>query len=101
MLGGTRSCAPDPRYRDPMPSRDTTADAARIQRTVLASKTCGERAAIAFEMSELVFGLTVEGIRRRHPDLDEPALTLALIERLHGPALARAVADAGVAARGG
>lgn len=51
---------------------------------------------MALEMSEMVRDLTLEGILRRTPDIDGPELALALIERLHGPALAAKVAASGV-----
>lgn len=47
---------------------------------------------MAFEMSELMFQVTVDGIRRRFPELDEAEVALQLIERLHGPEVASAVA---------
>lgn len=79
-----------------MPASDTTSEAARVQREVLASKSGAERASMVFEMSELVYRLTIDGIRRRHPDLDEAEVMLALIERMHGRELARAVAESDV-----
>lgn len=83
-----------------MPAADTTIEAARRQRAVLASKTEAERAAMAFEMSELVRQLVLDGIRLRHPDAGPDELPLLLIERLHGQALASAVAASGVIADG-
>lgn len=79
-----------------MPATDTTIEAARIQRQVLAGKTPEERAQMAFEMSELVRQLVMDGIRRRHPDLSEDEFRLKLIERLHGRELAAAVAAANI-----
>jgi len=83
-----------------MPAADTTIDAARIQRAVIASKTPSERGAMALEMSELVRQLVIDGIRRRQPDISEGELSLQLIERLHGREVASAVAAA-VASRHG
>jgi hypothetical protein len=37
---------------------DTTAEAGRVQRAVLACKTGDERSTMAFEMSELLYRLT-------------------------------------------
>ena len=84
-----------------MPAADTTIDAARRQREVLASKTVGERAAMALEMSELVRQLVIDGIRRRLPDIAPEALTLLLIERFHGRELAIAVAASSAHRDGG
>lgn len=47
---------------------------------------------MAFEMSELMFRVTIDGIRRRSPELDDAEIALRLIERLHGPEIALAVA---------
>ena len=79
---------------------DTSADAARVQRSVLAGKSGDERTSMAFEMSELVYELTLDGIRRREPHLSGSDLTIALIERMHGPVVAQAVADSGLVAGG-
>lgn len=81
-----------------MPAADTTPEAARRQREVLAAKSPSERAEMALEMSELVRQLTIDGIRLRHPGISDDELQLQLIERLHGRALAQAVADARSAA---
>lgn len=83
-----------------MPSADTTLDAARHQRAVYASKTAAERATMALEMSQLVRELAMEGIRRRHPDIDPDQAMLQLIERCHGRALADEV-KASLASRSG
>ncbi len=77
-----------------MAARDTSPDAARVQREALAAKSGSERVAMTFEMSELVRQITIDGIRRRQPDISDDELSLALIERLHGPQLARQVAAA-------
>jgi hypothetical protein len=84
-----------------MPAADTTNEAARLQRQVLAGKTADERATMALEMSELVRQLVVDGIRRRHPNLGPDEVTLRLIERLHGRRLAAAVAASGSGRDGG
>jgi len=83
-----------------MKPRDTSAEAASIQRDVIASKTGSQRTLMAFEVSELVRQVMIDGIRRRQPDLDGPGLTLALIERLHGPSVAAAIAQAGAVSGG-
>ncbi len=82
------------------PTSDTTAEAAQLQRAALAAMTPGERAAVAFEMSALMRRMAIEGIRRREPDLSSSQITVRLIERPHGPDLAREVA-ASRASRGG
>ena len=79
-----------------MPATDTTIEAARVQREVLANKTADERALIAFEMSELVRQLVVDGIHRRHPVISPDDFTLKLIDRLHGREVAAAVAASNV-----
>lgn len=84
-----------------MPAADTTIEAARRQREVLASRTAAERAAMALEMSELVRQLVLDGIRLRQPDISPNEITLQLIERLHGPELAAAVAASNVTRDGG
>lgn len=75
-----------------MPAADTTREAARVQRQVLAGKTASERASIALQMSELMRQLVIDGIRLRHPDIPSDELRRRLIERLHGRDLATAVA---------
>ncbi len=89
-------------YRGLVTAMDTSCDAVRLQRAVLRSKTGDERASMAVEMSELVRPITIDGIRRRSPHIGSDELALQLIERLHGAALARAVARArGVPVVGG
>ena len=83
-----------------MPATDTTVEAARMQRQILADKTADERAVMAFEMSELVRQLVVDGIHRRHPVISPSDFTLELIERLHGRKLAAAVAASNVPSNG-
>ncbi len=80
---------------------DTTIEAARMQRQALTGKTADERAQMAFEMSELVRQLVMDGIHRRHPDMSPDEFTLQLIERLHGRELATAVAASNVSRNGG
>ena len=84
-----------------MPAADTTHEVARRQRAVFASKTPTERVAMVEEMSALIKELALEGIRRRHPDLDDEQTMLHLIERLHGKDLARAAEKSLLARRGG
>ena len=84
-----------------MPAADTTIEAARLQRQVLAGKTAGQRAAMALEMSELLRQLVIDGIRLRHPDITADELTHRLIERLHGRDLATAVAASSSGRDGG
>ena len=83
-----------------MPAPDTTMEAARLQRQVIAGKTADERAVMAFEMSELVRQLVVDGIHRRHPFISPTDFTLKLIERLHGREFATAVAASSVPSDG-
>ena len=75
-----------------MRAADTTPEAARWQRAALAARSPEERAAMAVEMSEMIRQITLDGIRMRHPGLDSRAEQLELIERLHGRAVAEAVA---------
>ncbi len=84
-----------------MPPADTTIEAARLQRQILASKTADERAAMAMEMSELVRQLVIDGIHLRHPAIAPNELTVKLIERLHGRELAEAVQASGFLRHGG
>jgi hypothetical protein len=77
---------------EPMPAADTTIEAARRQREALAGTTASERATMAFEMSQLVRQLVIDGIRSRRPELSPDELALQLIERLHGKEMAAAVA---------
>lgn len=83
-----------------MSTLDTSIDVARRQRAVLASKSPTERVAMVEEMSALVRELALEGIARRHPGISDEEKLIRLIERLHGPELARAV-DASFSARRG
>lgn len=83
-----------------MPAADTTVEAARRQREVLAGKTADERSMMAVEMSEFVRQLVVDGIRSRQPGIGGDELALQLIERLHGRELAGAVARHLAAHRG-
>lgn len=75
-----------------MLAADTTTEAARVQRDAIARKTGSERAAMAFEMSELVRQLVLDGIRRREPQGSAADHALQLIERFHGRDIAAAVA---------
>ncbi len=43
------------------------------------------RMALAFELSESMRTITTDGIRARHPDLDERGVTEDLIRIWHGP----------------
>ena len=79
-------------YRGFVTALDTTSEAARIQRAVLRNKTGTERVAMTLEMSQLVRQIAIDGIGRRSPGLDRDELIARLIEELHGPAVAQAVA---------
>ena len=59
---------------------DTSAEAARLQRAVLRSKTGDERVAMALDMSELARRIAIDGSRHRSPGIDGEELTVKLIK---------------------
>ena len=69
-------------------STDTTEDARDAQITALRRLGPSGRFLLAAEMSEDVRRISIEGERRRHPDLTESAARLAVFRRLWGVELA-------------
>jgi hypothetical protein len=72
-------------------SRDTLPSAATAQ--VLAARRLGPagRFRLAVEMSEEARRISIEGERRRHPELTEAAARDRVLRRLWGPELAARV----------
>ena len=73
-----------------MRSPDTSPDAERAQREVLARMSGARRIEIAFEMAASVREIAAHGIRSRHPEYDEAQVRLALFRVLLGDRLFRA-----------
>jgi hypothetical protein len=71
-------------------SPDTSPDADRKQREILASLSGARRIEIAFEMSASVREIAADGIRSRHPEYDETQVRHALHRLLLGDPLFRA-----------
>jgi hypothetical protein len=71
-------------------SPDTSPDADRAQREVLARMSGARRIEIAFEMSTSVREIAADGIRSRHPEYDEVQVRHALHRLLLGDRLFRA-----------
>jgi hypothetical protein len=67
---------------------DTSAWAARKQRTVFRLMTPSTRVALAFQMSEEARGLAADGLRDRRPDATEAELDVALRRLMLGAELA-------------
>ena len=53
-----------------MPARDTSIEAYGVQVEVVRAMSTGERMAQVMELSESMWAVTADGIRRRHPDYD-------------------------------
>ncbi len=68
-------------------THDTTREAAAMQVAVYRRMSPTERVAIAARMSMAARAITLEGIRRRHPDYDEQHARWALFRMLHGDEL--------------
>lgn len=70
--------------------RDTSADAHARQREVYLRLGGKARVAIMFQLTETVRGLTMAGIRARHPDYDEAQVRLAYRRLVLGDQLLQA-----------
>ena len=68
---------------------DTSPDAARVQREIVARMTPDERLRMAFEASEFVRALALEGIAMRHPEYTPEQRKSALFTLLYGEELFR------------
>ncbi len=68
--------------------RDTTEEAREVQVAAYRAMTGAERVALAFELSDDMRTVTIEGIRRRHPNYDDEQVRHELLSILHGPELA-------------
>ena len=77
-------------------SRDTSPDVERLQIQGWRRMSPEARAATVTALTTMAIGLTMAGLRHRHPGESEPALRARLAAILHGPELARRV-SAGVA----
>ncbi len=73
-----------------MRAPDTSPDAERAQREVLARMSGARRIQIAFEMSASLREVSADGIRSRHPEYDEAQVRHALYLMLLGDRLFRA-----------
>lgn len=68
---------------------DTTDEALEVQRAVWRRVGAEARVRIAFELSEAARRVALAGIAARHPELDATEHVAILVERLHGPHVAR------------
>ena len=64
--------------------KDTTEDAAEVQRAVYRRLGGSGRVALAIELSEMTRALALDGIRRRNPGMTEAQAIRELIWHLHG-----------------
>jgi len=78
-------------YAVGMHASDTTAEARAVQLAAYRSMGPDRRCALAFEMSEELRLITLEGLRERSPDATESELVLSLIGLWHGDELAEQV----------
>lgn len=74
-----------------MARSDTNAEARAVQQEAYRSLTGPERVRLAFSVSEEARRISLEGIASRLPHLSEEEVLAALIEILHGPAVAAAI----------
>lgn len=70
-----------------MRSRDTTPESHAVQLGVYRRMTMDRRLELALEMSEAARRTSLDGIRGRHPEYDEPTAVRALFRVMHGPEL--------------
>lgn len=75
-------------------SGDTDEKARAVQLAVLKRLEPSERVRIAAEMSEDVRRIAIDGELRRRPELSPAEARQAVLDRLWGPVLARAVREA-------
>lgn len=69
--------------------RDTTPDAAAVQTEIYRRMTSDQRTWAAAEMSAMVREMTLENIKRRHPEYDGHQAQMALFRLLVGDNLFR------------
>jgi hypothetical protein len=75
----------EPCYRlDRMPSRDTTAAAAKMQDDIHRRFTPADRLRMAMEMSEFARSLSKAGLRTRRPDLTDAELDTEMMNVMYG-----------------
>ena len=67
---------------------DTSPQAYAVQLELLRQMSPLQRLQKAFSLSRQVKQMTMNAIRRRHPDFDEDAIRFKFIELVHGKALA-------------
>lgn len=72
-------------------SLDTSLDAARRQAEIFRLMSGSERLQMAWRMSEAARELSIAGIRHRYPDWTDEQVHHALLQRLHGPEVAKAI----------
>jgi hypothetical protein len=75
------------RYVPAVHQRDTTPDAAAVQRAVYRRMTSDQRTRAAAEMSAMARSITLENIRARHPEYGEHHARMALYRLLVGDEL--------------
>ncbi len=68
--------------------RYTTDEAREVQIAAYRAMTPSQRVEIAFQLSDDVRALTQNGVRRRHPELDERGVHHEFLRILYGPDLA-------------
>lgn len=64
--------------------RDTTAEAAAVQREVHRNMSGAERLRVAFELSEAARELTLAGLKSRMEDADHEEVLRALVRLCYG-----------------
>jgi hypothetical protein len=67
---------------------DTHPDAARFQRELLRRTSFADRFSLVGALTQAVVSLCRQGIRERHPDFDERAVSLHFVEMNYGKELA-------------
>ena len=72
---------------------DTSPEAEARYTDALRRAGPGKRLRRALELSELTRRLAFDGLRARHPELDEQALRLKFVEQLYGAEAARRLAE--------
>ena len=70
---------------------DTSREAARMHVEVLRRLGIWRRAAMTFELSDVLRRVTEAGIRHRHPGYDDEMVQLALVRLWLGPELFRRI----------
>ena len=68
-----------------MPS-DTHPDAERVQTEIFRRMTPGQRVEVAFEMSESIRNISLDGLRSRRPDLSREEALRELMRLMYGVA---------------